>query len=72
MGDPPVKRPRDLARDYRPLEDLEAVMAGLERRHLPVGTTDPSPLAGGQGKSRSPFTKGPFCFPKTERPRPTS
>jgi serine/threonine-protein kinase HipA len=52
-GAPAVKVPGDFARDYRALSDkrLTAIAAALrERRRLPAGTSDPSPLAGVQSK----------------------
>ncbi|OZB20382.1 MAG: hypothetical protein B7X55_00580 [Rhodobacterales bacterium 34-62-10] len=68
MGDPPGKHPGDLARDYYPLDDLEAVMAGLERRRLPAGATDPSPLAGVQGKIAVAVHEGRLLLPKGGAP----
>ena len=52
-GAPAVKVPGDFATDYRALSDkrLTAIAAALrERRRLPAGTSDPSPLAGVQSK----------------------
>ena len=68
MGEPPAKRPGDLARDYHPIEDLEAVMAGLERRRLPAGAPDPSPLAGVQGKIAVAVHEGQLLFPEAGAP----
>ena len=52
-GAPAVKVPGDFATDYRAFSDekMTAIAAALqERRPLPAGTTDPSPLAGVQSK----------------------
>ncbi len=52
-GAPAVKVPGDLASDYTALseERLTAIAAALQqRRPLPAGTSDPSPLAGVQSK----------------------
>ena len=52
-GAPAVKVPGDYATDYEALSDnkITAIAAALqERRRLPAGTTDPSPLAGVQSK----------------------
>jgi serine/threonine-protein kinase HipA len=52
-GAPAVKVPGDLGTDYRALsnETLTAIATALrDRRRLPIGTTDPSPLAGVQSK----------------------
>jgi serine/threonine-protein kinase HipA len=52
-GAPPVKVPGDPATDYRVLsaERLAAIATALrDRRRLPEGTSDPSPLAGVQSK----------------------
>jgi serine/threonine-protein kinase HipA len=52
-GAPAVKVPGDFATDYRALSDerLVSIAAAMqERRRLPAGTTDPSPLAGVQCK----------------------
>jgi serine/threonine-protein kinase HipA len=52
-GAPPVKVPGDFATDYAPFTDerFAAVAAALrDRRRLPSGTSDPSPLAGVQSK----------------------
>jgi serine/threonine-protein kinase HipA len=53
VGAPAVKVPGDFATDYRALsnESMTSIAAALkERRPLPAGTTDPSPLAGVQSK----------------------
>ena len=53
VGAPPVKVPGDLATDYTVLseERLVAIATALrDRRRLPAGTSDPSPLAGVQSK----------------------
>ena len=53
VGAPAVKVPGDFATDYTALSDerLTAIAAALqERRRLPAGTMDPSPLAGVQSK----------------------
>ena len=50
-GAPAVKVPGDFATDYRAFSDeqMTAIAVALrERRRLPAGTTDPSPLAGVQ------------------------
>ncbi len=52
-GAPAVKVPGDFATDYRAFSDeqMTAIAVALrERRRLPAGTTDPSPLAGVQSK----------------------
>lgn len=52
-GAPPVKVPGDFTTDYAALGDekLVAIAKSLqERRRLPAGTSDPSPLAGVQSK----------------------
>ena len=52
-GAPPVKVPGDFAKDYRPVSDstlIDIVRALRDRRGLPDGTNDPSPLAGVQSK----------------------
>lgn len=53
VGAPAVKVPGDFATDYTALSDerLTSIAAALqERRRLPAGTMDPSPLAGVQSK----------------------
>lgn len=52
-GAAPVKVPGDLTQDYLPIteEDLTRIVHALhERRRLPDGVNDPSPLAGVQSK----------------------
>jgi serine/threonine-protein kinase HipA len=52
-GSPPTKVPGDYQKDYQRIEDnrLIAIVDSLhKRRRLPVGTDDPSPLAGMQSK----------------------
>lgn len=52
-GDPPIKVPGDLERDYRAYEqeELDAIVRHMhEYRRLPKNTKDPSPLAGVQSK----------------------
>jgi len=62
-GDAPAKRPGDLNADYVPVDDLVALMVGLERRRLPEGRPDPSPLAGVQGKIAVTAIDGTIMLP---------
>jgi serine/threonine-protein kinase HipA len=53
VGSPPTKVPGDYQKDYQRIEDnrLIAIVDSLhQRRRLPVGMDDPSPLAGMQSK----------------------
>lgn len=75
-GAPPVKVPGDLDRDYTALAEdkLIAIVTALhERRELPDGTGDPSPLAGVQSKiALVLLPDGNFGLPKPGTGAPTT
>lgn len=75
-GAPPVKVPGDLATDYEPLSDqqlTEIVSALRDRRRLPDGTSDPSPLAGVQSKiALTQLDDGSFAQPRSGSGAPTT
>lgn len=75
-GAPPVKVPGDLATDYEPLSDqqlTEIVSALRDRRRLPDGTSDPSPLAGVQSKiALTQLDNGSFAQPRSGSGAPTT
>ena len=76
MGAPPAKVPGDYDRDYTALspERLEAIVDALhERRRLPEGTEDPSPLAGMQSKiALTVLPDGRFAVPNPGTGAPTT
>lgn len=75
-GAPPVKVPGDFATDYVPLseERLAAIVSALQqRRRLPDGAADPSPLAGVQSKiALTLLPDGRFAEPMPESGAPTT
>ncbi len=75
-GEGPGKRPGHLDTDYDELgdDDLQNIMAALrDRRRLPGGTRDPSPLAGVQGKiALTCLPDGRMAIPKTRSGVPTT
>lgn len=75
-GDGPGKRPGLLDADYDPLPEAElaAIMIALrDRRRLPAGTRDPSPLAGVQGKiALALLPDGRFAIPRARSGVPTT
>ena len=75
-GAPPVKVPGNPATDYRPLNEnkLIAIVTALrDRRRLPEGTTDPSPLAGVQSKiALTRLPDGQFAEPLPGSGAPTT
>lgn len=75
-GAGPAKRPGVLAADYDVLGagDLERIAAMLsERRRLPDGVRDPSPLAGVQGKiALVRLPDGGFALPRESVKAPTT
>lgn len=76
MGAPPVKVPGDLDRDYAEITDdrLLAIVSALhERRRLPDGTADSSPLAGVQSKiALTLLPSGQFAQPSPGSGAPTT
>lgn len=76
LGAPPVKVPGDLDRDYSEFTDkqLTAIVTALhERRRLPDGTADPSPLAGVQSKiALTLLPSGQFGQPRLGSGAPTT
>lgn len=72
----PAKQPGNLDTDYDPLDDdaLSALMISLrDRRRVPDGTGDPSPLAGVQGKvALAMLPDGRFGFPRQGLNVPTT
>lgn len=76
LGSPPIKVPGDLESDYRPLEEdelREIVTRLAERRRLPEGLDDPSPVAGVQGKlALTVLADGRFGLPAAGRKVPTT
>ena len=75
-GTGPGKIPGDLMRDYDVLdaEDMIELMQALaQRRALPTGLPDPSPVAGVQSKiALTRLPDGRFGLPKTGRLAPTT
>lgn len=75
-GAPPVKVPGNPAADYRPLNEsklIDIVTALRDRRRLPEGTTDPSPLAGVQSKiALTRLPDGRFAEPLPGSGAPTT
>lgn len=75
-GEGPGKMPGVLAQDYDPLPDpeIERIMRSLaEDRRLPMGTADPSPLAGVQGKiAVAVLADGGLALPKPGSGAPTT
>lgn len=75
-GAPPVKVPGDFSTDYAPFTDerFTAVAAALrEKRRLPEGTSDPSPLAGVQSKiALTQLPDGRFAEPIPGSGAPTT
>ena len=75
-GAPPVKVPGVYATDYEELPDsrLNAIVRALyDRRALPTGTGDPSPLAGVQSKiGLTILPNGRFAEPKPGSGAPTT
>lgn len=76
QGAPPIKVPGDFVRDYVELSDerLSAIVTALhERRRLPEGTADPSPLAGVQSKiALAVLPSGSFAEPRPGSGAPTT
>lgn len=76
LGSPPIKVPGALESDYRPLEEEELgeiVTRLAERRRLPEGLDDPSPVAGVQGKlALTVLTDGRLGLPSADRKVPTT
>lgn len=75
-GAPPTKVPGDLLHDYEQLSPhqlTEIVKALSERKRLPDGMQDPSPLAGVQSKiSLTLLPNGEFAAPKEGTGAPTT
>jgi serine/threonine-protein kinase HipA len=75
-GDKPAKMPGDINHDYDALsrEELGEILVSLrDKRRLPDGNNDPSPLAGVQGKIAVTLLKnGQFGLPKPHSGAPTT
>lgn len=75
-GDPPVKTPGEVAKDYQVLDDKEAikiVRSLAEARRLPAEVNDPSPVAGVQSKiAITLMPDGRFALPKPGLRVPTT
>lgn len=75
-GENPSKMPGNIARDYDAIsnEDLGEILISLrDRRRLPDGRNDPSPLAGVQGKiAVTRLEDGQFALPKPGSGAPTT
>lgn len=75
-GAPAAKVPGDLGRDYDPITDQrlsEIIRALHERRRLPDGVNDPSPLAGVQSKiAITQLADGRFAEPRPGNGAPTT
>lgn len=76
VGDPPVKTPGDLAKDYEPIDDallLRIVRSLAEAQRLPDEVTDPSPVAGVQRKIAVTLLPGRiFALPRPGLRVPTT
>lgn len=70
------KAPGILSKDYRPVtaDELNEIMKSLsDHRRMPAGQTDPSPLAGVQGKvALTKLPNGDFALPIQGRRVPTT
>lgn len=75
-GAAPAKQPGNLSHDYVPLSeaDLARIMGSLrDRKRMPDGTDDPSPLAGVQGKvALTLLPDGQFALPRKGIGAPTT
>lgn len=73
-GEGPAKVPGNLETDYERITDLEAIMTSLrDTRRLPPETSDPSPLAGVQGKvALTLLPDGSYALPKPGLNVPTT